>query len=134
MPFHCSLLASGMTDFSDPVNRNIVYVVDSKPKNSQLSQGPLDTLRQESGDPHVCQLHSKKSALWPPVGSLVGVIIRHINSPSQKLMQGFAGLRVRQKRSAGARPREMFGVRVRGASSQAPGLHLMPLGELPVST
>ena len=66
MPFHCSLLASGMTDFSDPVNRNIVYVVDSKPKNSQLSQGPLDTLRQESGDPHVCQLHSKKSALWPP--------------------------------------------------------------------
>lgn len=40
--------------------------IQNQKTESQLSQGPLDALRQENGDPHVCQLHSKKSALWPP--------------------------------------------------------------------
>ena len=57
--------------------------IQNQKTESQLNQGPLDALRQESGDPHVCQLNSKKSA-------------------SQKLMQGFAGPCVQQKRSAGA--------------------------------
>ena len=36
--FHRLLLASGITDFRDPLNRNIVYVVDSKTKNRQLAE------------------------------------------------------------------------------------------------
>ena len=36
--FHRLLLASGMTDFRDPLNRNIVYVVDSKTKNREPAE------------------------------------------------------------------------------------------------
>ena len=36
--FHRLLLASGITDFRDPLNRNIVYVVDSKTKNRQPAE------------------------------------------------------------------------------------------------
>lgn len=46
----------------------------------------------------------------PLLGSLVGAITRHMNSQSQKQMQGFAGPCVQKKRSTGAGSRGMSGV------------------------
>ena len=40
--------------------------IQKQKTDSRLSPGSLDALRQESGDPCICQLHSKKSALWSP--------------------------------------------------------------------